>query len=448
MNTRRLLVALLRHLSALLPLAKTALLLNLALMVLGLAQSPNCHLSTLATVLPIEGQRENLIQRLRRWLKAPTLSWERYYRPLVRQFLANWQGLEIALVMDRTDLNDRLSLLFVGIATEQRVVLLAWEVLPYGGTAADTQIGLLKRIQPVLPDPTQLRISFFGDAEFRAVELQRFCQEQHWHWQVGVKSDTLYQDARGVWKTLRSIPIQRGGRRYIQQILLTEQYAFGPVNLIIDWNATEDQPRYWVLDQKADRHAWRRGRKRFWIEPTNRDLKSAGFDLEQSALPDPARLSNLVLAMAVTWLWMVYVGHWVIRTGRRPLLEAPHKHDYSRFRLGRDWGAAGAGAGLADSDWVYGWSLATVPGADADCARPVRTGAAARAARRLHKPVLVPPLRPGGRMGRESNVASGSGSARTGTPSVHGQRRMTSWRGCISRGHTELEQRMLLRSCG
>jgi hypothetical protein len=99
MNTSRLLVALLRRLTALLPLATTALLRVLALMVLGLAQSPTCHLSTLATVLPCEGQRENLIQRLRRWLKAPTLSWERYYRPLVRQFLANWQGVEIALVM-------------------------------------------------------------------------------------------------------------------------------------------------------------------------------------------------------------------------------------------------------------------------------------------------------------------------------------------------------------
>lgn len=99
MNNSRLLVVLLPHLTALLPLATTALLLNLALMVLGLAQSPNCHLSTLATVLPIEGQPENLIQRRSRWLKAPTLSWERYYRPLVRQFLANWQGVEIALVM-------------------------------------------------------------------------------------------------------------------------------------------------------------------------------------------------------------------------------------------------------------------------------------------------------------------------------------------------------------
>jgi len=337
MNNYRLLAALRRHLTALLPLATPALLLNLALLVLSLAQSPNCHLATLATVLPLDADRDNLVQRLRRWLKTPALSWERYYRPLVRQFLAAWSGSELALVMDRTDLNDRVSLLFVGIATHQRVVLLAWEVLPYGSTAADTQLALLQRIQPLLPDPKAVRITFFGDAEFRAVELQQFCQQHHWHWQVGVKSDTLYQAEDGVWKTLRSIPIQRGQRRYMQGILLTQQHAFGPVNLIIDWNGKEEAPRDWVLDQRADRHAWRRGRKRFWIEPTNRDLKSAGFDLEGSALPDLARLTNLVLAMALTWLWMVYLGEWVIRTGRRSLLTADHKRDYSVFRLGRDW---------------------------------------------------------------------------------------------------------------
>src|SRR5439155_14280090 len=162
MNNYRLLAALRQHLTVRLPSATTALLLNLALMVLALAQSPNCHLSTLATVLPIDAHRDNLIQRLRRWLKTPTLSWERYYRPLIRQFLAAWPGVELALVMDRTDLNDRLSLLFVGIAIHQRVVLLAWEMLPYGHTDAETQLALLKRIQPLLPEPTQLRITFFG----------------------------------------------------------------------------------------------------------------------------------------------------------------------------------------------------------------------------------------------------------------------------------------------
>src|SRR5690242_12671304 len=84
MNNSRLLTALLRHLTTLLPQTARALLLNLALMVLALAQSPNCHLATLATVLPLSAQRENLIQRLRRWLATPTVDWQRYYRPLVK----------------------------------------------------------------------------------------------------------------------------------------------------------------------------------------------------------------------------------------------------------------------------------------------------------------------------------------------------------------------------
>ena len=197
-------------------------------------------------------------------------------------------------------MNDRVSLLCVRIATGQRVVLLAWEVLPYGSTAADTQLALLQRIQPLLPDPSHVRITLFGDAEFRAVELQRFCQQHHWHWHVGVKSDTLYQAANGVWKTLRSIAIQRGQRRYVPAMILTHQH----LSLLGVGHRAESAclaagPQT-VLDC-ADK---------------NRDLKSAGFDLKCSALPDPARLSHLVLAMAETWLWMVYVGHWVIRTGR------------------------------------------------------------------------------------------------------------------------------------
>jgi hypothetical protein len=103
-----------------------------------------------------------------------------------------------------------------------------------------------------------------------------------------------------------------------------------------------------VLDQVADRHAWRRGRKRFWIEPTNRDLKGAGFGLEDSAVSDTARLSNLLLAMAVTLLWMLHLGQWVVTSGHRTKLEAATKRDYSLFRLGRDW---------VRRALVMGWSI-------------------------------------------------------------------------------------------
>jgi len=328
---------LLEQLTHLLPQGKAALTANLALMVLALAQSANCHLVTLATVLPLLGQRENLIQRLRRWLKTATLSQRVYYLPLVKHLFAHWQGVEVALVMDRTDLNSRWSLLLLGVAYRHRVLPLAWCLLPFGATAAERQIKLLKQVQPWLPDPRQVRIIFFGDAEFRAVDLQRYCRQQGWHWQVGVKSDTLFREAHGRWQPLNSLPIVPGQRLYLQNIFLTQQYDFGPVNLMVDWNPNEDAPRYIVLDQPANGQAWRRGRKRFWIEPTNRDWKSYGFDLERSKLDDVQRLENLVLAIAVTSLWMFHLGQTLTTSGQRTLLEADHKQDYSLFRLGRDW---------------------------------------------------------------------------------------------------------------
>jgi hypothetical protein len=310
---------------------------NQALITLALAYSSNCHLATLANLLPVPGQRENLIQRIRRWLDNPAVTQQRFYMPLVRHLFAEWSGAEVGLVMDRTDIEDQRSILMLALAFRHRALPLAWEVLPFGGTSAETQISLLKQVQPWLPDVQQIRITLYGDCEFRAVEVQQYCQAQQWHWQLGLKSDILFRKDTADWQPLRAIPVSRGQRRYVQEVRLTQKHAFGPVNLIADWTSNEDTPRYVVTDQLADRYAWRRGRKRFWIEPFFRDWKSYGFDLESSKLIHSQRLETLLLGMATATLWMVYVGQWLTATGRRSLLEASHKRDYSIFRLGRDY---------------------------------------------------------------------------------------------------------------
>lgn len=35
--------------------------------------------------------------------------------------------------------------------------------------------------------PAGPRMTLFGDAEFRAVEVQRCCQRRRWHWHLGLK---------------------------------------------------------------------------------------------------------------------------------------------------------------------------------------------------------------------------------------------------------------------
>lgn len=337
MNYQRLYSRLTTELDARLPNASAPQVRNQALVMLAFAYGANCHLATLATLLPVPGERDNLVQRIRRWLDNQAVTQHRCYMPLVRHLFAQWPGAEVGLLMDRTDIEDRWSLLMLAAAFRHRALPLAWRLLPFGATDADTQIALLKQVQPCLPDAERVRITLYGDCEFRAVEVQRYCQAQHWHWQLGLKSDILFRQGAGDWRPLHTIAVPRGERRYVQDVILTQRHAFGPVNLIADWTSNEDTPRYVVTEQPADRHAWRRGRKRFWVEPFFRDWKSYGFDLESSKLVHRRRLETLLLGMATTTLWVVHVGQWVTATGRRPLLEARHKRDYSIFRLGRDY---------------------------------------------------------------------------------------------------------------
>lgn len=328
---------LVRHLTTIGIRATKAQCNNLALLCQTLAVSPNCHLATLALGLPLPGRREHLIQRLRRFLKNDRLCPPTCYGPVVRQVFQHWPGQEVSLVMDRTDLEDRWSVLTLGAAYQKRLLPLAWEVLPFGGTSAAWQITLLRRVQPHLPPLDRVRVHCYGDSEFRAVPLQQTCRDYGWHWQVGLKSDLYFQLPAGPWQALRDLGLQPGQRRYLQGVSLTQEHAFGPVNLLADWSPNQDSPRYWALDLPANAQAWRRGRKRYWIEPTFRDWKSYGFDLERSHLDDPARLNVLLLGIALTTVWMIHLGDWLTQTGRARELAPTDQTDYSLFRLGRDY---------------------------------------------------------------------------------------------------------------
>ncbi len=310
---------------------------NLAWLCQTLAFSPNCHLATLALGLPLPGRRENLIQHLRRTLKNQQLRSTDCYQSLVRYLFAHWTDAEVNLVMDRTDLQREQSVLTLGVAHRKRLVPLAWELLPYGGTSADEQTALLKRVQPALPPPTRVRINFYGDCEFRAVPVQQLCRDFGWHWQVGLKSDLWFRSPVGEWQPLKALDLRPGQRRYLTGVDLTREHQFGPVNLIADWAPAQETARYWALDLPANERAWRRGRKRYWIEPAFRDWKSYGFDLERSQLTDPARLEVLLLGLSVTTVWMIHVGEALVQSGQADALAARAQTDYSIFRLGRDY---------------------------------------------------------------------------------------------------------------
>ena len=318
-----------------LPQASKPQVENLALLTQALVFSPNCHLANLALNYPVPGRRESLVNRASRLLDNHLLKREVHYFPLNKRLLSRWPDREINLVMDRTDIGQAKSILLLGLAFRHRVIPLTWRVLPFGGTGELLQETLLREITPYLPN--NKRVTFLGDVEFRAVRVQKYCQQQGWGWQLGVKSDTKYHLGDGEWHSLKDIKVKKGERVYLHEITLTKKHAWSPVHLLADWTYETDYPRYIICHQPTNRYNWRRGRKRFWVEPTFRDWKSYGFDLESSHITDDQRLDHLLLGMSVATLWLLHLGFWVEATNRSLWLTAKHRRDYSLFRLGRDY---------------------------------------------------------------------------------------------------------------
>lgn len=318
-----------------LPQASVPQVNNLALLTQALVFSPNCHLSNLALEFPVTARRESLINRLYRFLDNSHIHREQHYFPLVRQLFAHWPDREVSLIMDRTDLGQDKSILLLAAGFKHRTIPLNWRVLPFGGTGADVQQQLLREIQPYLPANT--RIMFYADTEFRAIDVQKYCHQHGWGWQIGVKSDTLFHCGDAQWQALHTLTVAKGTRRYVHQVTLTQLHAWENVHLVVDWTQQTDQPRYVVCHRPTNKQSWRQGRKRFWIEPTFRDWKSYGFDLETSQITDDHHLDCLLLGMAVATLWLLHLGHWVVQMQRADWLTAQHRRDYSLFRLGRDY---------------------------------------------------------------------------------------------------------------
>ena len=54
-------------------------------------------------------------------------------------------------------------------------------------------------------------------------------------------------------------------------------------------------------------------------------------------MDDADRISRLVLAVCMTFIWLITLGGWVVKRGYRHLVDRKDRRDKSYFRLGWDW---------------------------------------------------------------------------------------------------------------
>ena len=100
------------------------------------------------------------------------------------------------------------------------------------------------------------------------------------------------------------------------------------------WAKEEAEPLYLVRNLSVAEAAIKYDQKRFRMETFFSDQKSRGFHIQKSHLEDPQRLSRLLIASCLAYIWIVYLGTLCKTDGWQSVIHRKSRGDLSLFQLG------------------------------------------------------------------------------------------------------------------
>jgi hypothetical protein len=226
--------------------------------------------------------------------------------------------------------------LMVGVLYKKRALPIAWLVYKgkKGHTTAQRHIQALEKVLPLLPAGCE--VVLLGDAEYDTTEMIVWV-EKHPTWSYVLRTSPQIYVYEGLHsQPIGDYPLMKGHMFQRSQVGFT-QSAVVSLNLVGWWSSRYEDPLYLVTNLSNGYQACKYYRRRFQIETFFSDQKSRGFHIHKSHLSDPLRLSRMLVAACLAYLWMVCQGLWVIAEKKTGLIDRTDRIDKSLFRLGLDW---------------------------------------------------------------------------------------------------------------
>jgi hypothetical protein len=316
---------------------------NLAWLMTGLHEAQHVHLSKIADYRVGTATLPSKTRQLRRFLANDAIKPQRLYRRQARRLLeqAARQHDRVRLLLDVVELSGERKILMLALAYRRRALPLLWHVWRgTGTTSAAKQIAFLMDFEAVLVGlfPEHIRPILVADGEFHAVALMRYLDGMDWGFRLRLPCDTLVHLPDGRLCALSELAPAQGERRYLHGVYLTGEHAYGPISIAVYWKEGEDTPWFIVTDEdEASYQTLLTYSRRMWIEELFADLEGGGFHLHRSRLYAPERLSRLLLAVCLVYLWLMHVGAYVIKRGWRRLVDRSDRRDRSLAEIGRHW---------------------------------------------------------------------------------------------------------------
>ena len=327
----------LKTLKQMMPTAEQNQIVVLAMMVAGIVSGRKAQLAQMGLHVPDSAKPESRTMRFRRFVKNERVDTTCVFMPFAEQILAHLSTHRLFLTMDASQVGRGCMTLVVAVIYRQRAIPLAWIVYEgkKGHTVAARHIEVLQLVKSLIPE--EVDVVLLADAEYDTVEMLQWVDaETEWAFVI---------------RTSPTILITELDRKYPISDLLSGQYGcvavadvsftakeFGPVMVAAWWAKPHKKPVYLLSNHPCLQDMCNFYQKRFKIETMFSDKKSRGFNIHKSHLKHPERLARLLLAVALAYIWMVYMGVEVAEDeDRRSMIDRTDRTDKSLFRLGLDW---------------------------------------------------------------------------------------------------------------
>src|SRR6266699_3964237 len=307
---------------------------TLAALISGIVGSKSTQLPTIATKVPDGIKPESRVKRFARWLDNANILEEAYFLPYADLLLSHLALQTLVLVMDGSVVGRGCNALMIHVVYKGRALPLAWRVRqgPKGHFPEALHIALVELISGLIPEGTP--VVLLGDGEFDGTGLQQTVQDAGWssvcrtgtHRTAWWDGETFRLDTLGACS-------KPGTLVALSEVWFTRE-AYGPIMLICGWAKGCKTPLYLVSNMASAEEACRLYAKRFRIETFFSDQKSRGFHLHKSHLSDPQRLSRLLIAACLAYIWIVYLGSVCMKEGWVRIIHRRHRCDLSLFQLG------------------------------------------------------------------------------------------------------------------
>ena len=309
---------------------------TLAMMIAGIVMSRKAQLAVMSGEVPTDAKEKSTEMRMRRWVKHEKIDVEVTYMPFAQQILAALASAPLVLAMDGSTIGRGCMVLMVGVIYRKRALPLAWVVYKgkKGHASAARHVEVLRKVKQLIPEGAE--VVLLGDGEYDDTEMVEWVQTQT-DWSFVLRTSPNIQVRQGqVWRRVDTYSKQKESLVTVYQVAFTKTAALS-LNLVAWWGATYEEPIYLITNLPNGSRACWFYKRRFRIETFFSDQKSRGFHIHKSHLSDPIRISRLLIAACLAYIWMICFGLFVVAHSKTGLIDRTDRVDKSLFRLGLDW---------------------------------------------------------------------------------------------------------------